>query len=245
VEKNEDINDDVKVEDVEENIVVLTKEQLKEFDGKKNSKIYLAILGRVFDVSTGESHYAVGGSYAFFSAKDATRAYLTGDFTDKGLTDNLDELKEEEIDGLTQWIEFYQEQYKQVGVVVGSFYDEQGKPTKELKKIENVFAEQNIIKEKEREIEQFFPPCNSEYAPKIGHRVWCTDSSGGIERSWVGVPRKLNQEGAKSDKCVCVKTNGKPYDNPDAPTDNGDLSNPNLAEYPSCKPTSFECKLKK
>lgn len=54
-----------------------------------------------------------------FSGKDATRAYITGDFTEKGLTDDLDGVSEEMIAGLATWIEFYQKEYSYMGKLVG------------------------------------------------------------------------------------------------------------------------------
>jgi hypothetical protein len=38
------------------------------------------ILGSVYDVSSGAKHYKPGGSYHFFLGKDASRAFVTGDF---------------------------------------------------------------------------------------------------------------------------------------------------------------------
>jgi hypothetical protein len=48
--------------------IILSKEELKEYDGEENSKgIYVAILGSVFDVESGEKHYGPGGGYHFFA----------------------------------------------------------------------------------------------------------------------------------------------------------------------------------
>ena len=38
---------------------------------------------------------------------------------------------------------------------------------------------------------QMFPPCNAEWTQADGSRFWCTKKSGGVTRSWVGVPRRL------------------------------------------------------
>lgn len=47
---------------------LFTAEQLKKFDGGPESKgLYLAILGKVFDVEKGAQHYRPGGGYAFFA----------------------------------------------------------------------------------------------------------------------------------------------------------------------------------
>lgn len=93
----------------------------------------MAINGRVYDVSAGPSYYGKGGSYSFFSGKDAARAYITGCFeTDlipdlRGLT--ADELKGCDCRschlmsnivfsilflwvGLDTWIDFYEKSDK-------------------------------------------------------------------------------------------------------------------------------------
>lgn len=59
----------------------LTPEQLSVFDGSDpNKPIYLAINGKIFDVSAGRHTYGPGGSYEVFAGRDATRAFVTGCF---------------------------------------------------------------------------------------------------------------------------------------------------------------------
>ncbi|KAJ3401315.1 hypothetical protein HDV05_000574, partial [Chytridiales sp. JEL 0842] len=58
--------------------LILTTEQLAKFDGSDPSKpIYLAIMGKVYDVSAGAKYYGKDGSYNSFAGKDAARAYIT------------------------------------------------------------------------------------------------------------------------------------------------------------------------
>ena len=72
---------------------VFTSQELMLFDGRDETKaLYLAILGQVFDVSKGREHYSPDGGYGFFVGKDASRAFVTGDFDPKGLTDDVLEL---------------------------------------------------------------------------------------------------------------------------------------------------------
>jgi len=50
------------------NDVVFSQEALMMYDGLDYSKgIYLAIVGSVYDVSSGRKHYGPDGSYSFFS----------------------------------------------------------------------------------------------------------------------------------------------------------------------------------
>lgn len=59
----------------------LTPQQLSVFDGSDPTKpIYLAINGKIFDVSAGRHTYGPGGSYEVFAGRDATRAFVTGCF---------------------------------------------------------------------------------------------------------------------------------------------------------------------
>lgn len=47
----------------------LTLDELAKFDGIQNDKIYLSILGSVFDVTKGARHYKTGETYNYFVGK--------------------------------------------------------------------------------------------------------------------------------------------------------------------------------
>lgn len=70
--------------------------------------------------------------------------------------------------------------------------------------------------------------------------------SGGVSRDWTGVPRKLYQPGSRGSRCVCVRTAGAPWGQPDSAehSDRGDLDNPQLEEYEGCDPLAPQCVLK-
>lgn len=55
------------------------------------------MLGEVFDVTKGERHYRPGQPYAFFTGRDGSRAFTTGDFTEAGLTDDLTGLSADQV----------------------------------------------------------------------------------------------------------------------------------------------------
>jgi len=56
----------------------LTEAQLAKYDGTgADGLIYLAIEGKVFDVSAAPKFYGPGGAYHHFTGKDATRAWIT------------------------------------------------------------------------------------------------------------------------------------------------------------------------
>ncbi|EPZ34681.1 Cytochrome b5-like heme/steroid binding domain-containing protein [Rozella allomycis CSF55] len=77
-------------------------------------------MGQVYDVSNGEEYYGKKGSYSIFAGKDASRAFVTGCFSDAShLTHDLRGLSENQIEELKNWVKFYQEsdKYFQVGTL--------------------------------------------------------------------------------------------------------------------------------
>ena len=66
---------------------VFTKEELAKYKGENGGDIYLALMGRVFDVSRGRDFYGPGGGYSFFSGKtiftNYTKTYLSYYFVGK------------------------------------------------------------------------------------------------------------------------------------------------------------------
>ncbi|XP_057676704.1 neuferricin [Corythoichthys intestinalis] len=202
---------------------LLNSHELSLYDGKEGSKgIYLAILGQVFDVREGRKHYGPGGAYHFLAGKDASLAFITGDFTESGLTDDVSSLSPLQVVALFDWLLFYQRTYQSVGLVIGRFYSKSGKPTAFLLHVESLLVKGQQLKAKTEAEMLYYPSCNSQWSTARGGRVWCSTQSGGIQRSWTGVPRKLFSVGASGSRCVCVE---------DPSTAN---ENPNLQEYDGC-----------
>ncbi|CAM9609368.1 neuferricin isoform X1 [Lampetra fluviatilis] len=223
---------------------LLTMSELERYDGREGSPgLYLAILGQVFDVSKGAKHYGPGASYQAFAGRDASRAFVSGDFSDAGLVDDVSGLSPARMLGLHDWLSFYQRDYAYVGKLVGRFYDEQGGPTGALREVEEALALGHKAKEEKELQKRRFPPCNSEWSMASGSRVWCGRRSGGVERDWVGVPRLLFAPGS-SPSCVCVRTTGPPSDGPAASSEHpnaGDLEHPGLKPYRECPPLAESC----
>ncbi|KAK3006875.1 hypothetical protein RJ639_015459 [Escallonia herrerae] len=93
--------------------------QLNQYNGTDPSKpIYVAIKGRVFDVSTGKSFYGPGGAYAMFAGKDASRALAKMNKNEEDVCASLDGLSEKEIGVLQDWENKFQAKYPIVGRVV-------------------------------------------------------------------------------------------------------------------------------
>jgi len=220
-----------------------TRDELAEYDGSQPDKgPHLALLGEVFDVSPGRQHYGPGGGYAFFSGRDGSRAYVSGDFTPQGLTDDVAGLSGQDYIGLDDWLQFYRKDYQPAGRLVGRYYDEAGRETQYYAQWQRWLAEARAHQQRDDDVRKLFPPCNSEWAEKVGGRVYCTRKSGGVKRDWVGVPREFFSGGKK--RCACVRERGAPSYGADQGADRGDLDNPQLKEYPGCDPRADQCRIK-
>ncbi|XP_069730243.1 neuferricin isoform X2 [Phaenicophaeus curvirostris] len=210
---------------------LLSAAQLGRYRGAAGQPgLYLALLGRVFDVERGRKHYGPGGAYSGFA----------------GLVDDVSGLSPGELLAVQSWLNFYSNNYDAVGKLVGRFYDENGAPTEALRQAEAAIEEALKLKAESEQRKQQFPPCNSEWSSATGTRFWCSRESGGVNRDWAGVPRKLFQPGSKGSHCVCVRTAGPPWGQPGTGqhSDRGDLDNPHLQEYEGCPPLAPQCFLK-
>ncbi|XP_031625519.1 neuferricin homolog [Contarinia nasturtii] len=216
----------------ESEVRLLTVEELSQFDGIHNRDLYLSILGSVYDVSKGKKHYGPDGSYNYFVGKDASVAFITGDFekepnSNTGDDDVLKYLTARDIHSLYQWKQFYDKDYTFVGLLAGRFYGYNGQKTEYMKKVEEQIEIAIAENAKNEQLRVKYPPCNIEWKAETGTRVWCTSQSGGIDRNFVGLPRKFFEVGKSEYRCVCV------------PDDR--LDDPQLKEYDNCDSNSIDC----
>ena len=160
--------------------------------GPTASTIYLAIFGRVYDVTKGKQHYGKKGGYSFFAGRDATRSFVSGDFTDAGLTDDLTGLSPDLMLGIEDWVRTYEKDYTYVGILVGRFYDANGRATEALRDAERRIGDGHAARAKENDLKRLFPPCNSRWAAGSGE-VWCT-----TKRSEFRPPEKLPMNSCSS-----------------------------------------------
>nr|CAD7266758.1 unnamed protein product [Timema shepardi] len=205
---------------------------LSKYNGIEGSKgLYLSILGKVYDVKKGKRHYGPGGSYHSFAGKDASRAFITGDFNETGLSDDVLDLTPQELKSIIHWTEFYARDYKYRGKLIGRYYDAYGKPTSYHNEVMNKIktAKNKMVDEENEKLS--YPPCNSEWSQDLGTRVWCSSLSGGIQRDWVGVPRMLYEPGSESHRCACIK------DPTNTPVKG------RFQEYKDCHPKAASCKV--
>lgn len=102
-----------------------SESELSQYNGQDPSKpIYVAVAGKVYDVSAKPQTYGPLGAYGFFAGRDAARAYVTGCFQTDLTHDlrNLDQIFDQEtVDAKVQgWQRFYENnpKYWYVGQVV-------------------------------------------------------------------------------------------------------------------------------
>ncbi len=102
-----------------------TPPELSPYNGLNGMPVYLAVRGRVFDVTAGRNFYGPGGPYANFAGRDASRGLAHGSFDEDMLTkdlegplDKLEDLEEDQMEALQGWEERFLEKYLVVGKLV-------------------------------------------------------------------------------------------------------------------------------
>ena len=155
---------------------LITKQELKKHGPNGPlSPIWLSILGQVYDVDKGkDSFYGPNGGYNFFAGRDGTRAFVSGNFTEDGLIEDIYDLSPKDCQDLKNWArDTYEKEYTFIGKLIGGFYDEHGEPTemhheleRQVEKAKNLDV---LLKEEERQ----FPPCNSRWNAREGGWVSC------------------------------------------------------------------------
>ena len=104
---------------------IFTPPELEPFNGTNNMPVYLAVRGKIFDVTSGRNFYGPGGPYANFAGRDASRGLAHGSFDEDMLTadlngplDTLEDLDVEQKEALQGWEERFNEKYLVVGELV-------------------------------------------------------------------------------------------------------------------------------
>ena len=103
----------------------------------KENRIWLSILGRVYDVTDGEDFYgALRGGYKFYAGRDASPCFSTGNNTPEGAEEKLEEWDTKKQLGVYEWSVFYADhkKYEYMGVLAGSRYFDEGGTETELRR---------------------------------------------------------------------------------------------------------------
>lgn len=90
-----------------------TEQELAQYNGEDPAlPIYVAVGGKVYDVSSNPATYGPWGAYSFFSGRDAARAFVTGCFR-QDLTHDLRGLDEETArKSVEGWQNFFDTHHK-------------------------------------------------------------------------------------------------------------------------------------
>lgn len=115
------------INDIKDEIINsdFTPISLQKYNGKDSSKIFIAVRGKVYDVTQGKSFYGPQGPYANFAGRDASRGLALNSFDPSCLTpvteplDDLLGLSKEELASLDSWEELFENKYPIVGTLRG------------------------------------------------------------------------------------------------------------------------------
>jgi len=118
--------------------------------------IWLSILGRVYDVTSGgPSYYGPNGSYNFYSGRDASPCFHSGKNNEEGANDPIETWTDDKhLMSVYDWSLFYEkhETYTFQGVLINSkYYNELGEETEIRKDIVDRAKKVKVVVEKERE----------------------------------------------------------------------------------------------
>ncbi|KAF4584111.1 cytochrome b5 [Ophiocordyceps camponoti-floridani] len=97
----------------------ISLEQLAKANGADGETCYVAIKGKVYDV-TGNKAYQPGGSYHVFAGKDASRALAKSSTKAEDVSPEWKDLDDKEKGVLDDWITFFSKRYNVVGIVEGA-----------------------------------------------------------------------------------------------------------------------------
>lgn len=85
-------------------------------NGTNDKPVYLAVKGKVYDVTPGRNFYGPGGPYENFAGRDATRGLACQSFDEEMLTkdldgplDKCDDLTADQLENLSGWVERFDE----------------------------------------------------------------------------------------------------------------------------------------
>lgn len=209
---------------------LFTPKALSFYNGEKGAPLYIAILGEVYDVTAGRKHYGDGG-YGFFVGKDASRAFITGDFQ-ADLHDDVADFTPEQCKGLVGWRDFYRkhETYKYRGRVSGRFYTSSGGATSLLGRVEAAAARAKSAEQIQREMEAQYVSCNTRWTEAEGSTVWCDGGAYPRKVTLTPPPGAEVSPSAPRTKCACFQEVGW-----------SDLRQ----VYEGCRPDAHTCRLPK
>jgi membrane-associated progesterone receptor component len=100
-----------------EEIKVFTKEELSNYDGIKESKIYISLKGKIYDVTEKKEMYSKGGELEKYAGKDVTYSLAKNILECEDVEYKIEDFNEKETKAMNGWENYYQGKYKIVGIL--------------------------------------------------------------------------------------------------------------------------------
>lgn len=93
---------------------ILSAQTLAQYRGQAGGRIYVGVLGKVYDVSASAGFYGPGGQYHVFAGRDATRALAKGLLLDEEVLNRPGDVSD--LDGseqlkLDSWVDRFEAKY--------------------------------------------------------------------------------------------------------------------------------------
>jgi membrane-associated progesterone receptor component len=106
--------------DKDADIPAFTRDEIRKYDGKNGSKIYIACAAKVFDCTEGAAIYGPGGEYEAYAGRDISRAAAKFSVDAKYLDacEMLQDLNQVEKDKLRHMYNTLYSKYPIIGKVV-------------------------------------------------------------------------------------------------------------------------------
>ncbi|KAI4980757.1 hypothetical protein ZWY2020_021242 [Hordeum vulgare] len=97
----------------------VTEKDLGLYDGSDPKKpLLMAIKGQIYDVTQSRMFYGLGGPYALFAGRDASRALAKMSFEPSDLTSDVSGLDPLEVETLQEWEQKFMGKYVKVGTIM-------------------------------------------------------------------------------------------------------------------------------
>lgn len=109
------------------------------------------------------------------SGIDGSKAFVTGEFNEEGLIDDITDLSPIQVGELDDWVKFYAKDYTHVGKLIGRYYTKDGSSTKEWYNYQRKLGEKDKLKAEQRKLEQRYPGCNSQWSEATKGRLYCSE----------------------------------------------------------------------
>lgn len=114
-------------------------------------------------------------NFGLLKGRDGSRAFVTGEFDEKGLTDDIKGLSPSQVGEVDDWVKFYNKDYTYVGKLIARYYNEDGNPTKDWYKYQRALSDKDKQNAEQKVQQRRFPGCNSHWTEAEGGKVFCSD----------------------------------------------------------------------